>query len=162
MIKEEADFLLVSVIWGIGLTAFYDVLRILRTAVRHASWAVSLEDFFYWIFAGFALFYLLFSMNNGNIRWFALAGAAAGMWLYHISISPFLVKILGTILKYLLSWIVFPIKTAGRLLKKQIKWLRIKLSMGMKKRKEKQQEKKKGRGDKNDRKQKKKTLQKAE
>lgn len=130
MIRQEADFLLVSVLWGIGLTVVYDFLRIGRMAVRHASWAVSVEDFLYWIFAGFALFYLLFSMNDGKIRWFALAGAASGMWLYHITLSPFLVKILGAILKTMLGWLIFPVKVAGRLLKKHIKWLTIKIKTG--------------------------------
>lgn len=162
MIREEADFLLVSVLWGIGLTVLYDCLRIGRVAVRHASWAVSIEDFFYWIIAGFALFYLLFSMNDGNIRWFALAGAAAGMWLYHITISPFLVKILGTGLKYVLKGLLWPVKTIGHLLKKRVKWLTIKIRMSVKKRRQRRQEKKKDRGEKDGRTQKKRTKQRRE
>ena len=69
MIRQEAEFLLVSLLWGAALTAVYDVFRILRTAVRHASAVVAAEDFLYWIFAAFALFVLLVSMNDGNLRW---------------------------------------------------------------------------------------------
>ena len=92
MIRQEADFLLISLLWGVGLTVVYDCLRSVRVAVRHASVAVAAEDFLYWIFAAFALFVLLFSMNDGKLRWYALAGAGAGMWLYHITLSQFLVK----------------------------------------------------------------------
>ena len=79
MIREEASLLLVSVIWGAAMAAAYDVLRILRRAVRHGTLAVAAEDFLYWICASFALFYLLLSQNDGSIRWYVLAGAAA--WL---------------------------------------------------------------------------------
>ncbi|MCD2492222.1 spore cortex biosynthesis protein YabQ [Lacrimispora sp. NSJ-141] len=177
MIREEADFLLVSLLWGAGLTAAYDCFRIARTAVRHASWAVAIEDFIYWVFAGFALFYLLFTMNDGNVRWYALAGAASGMWLYHITLSPILVKIFGTIFQYIMKGLAFPAKTAGRLLKKWTKCLTMKISAVWKKRKQRLQEKKarreqaqkkkedsalneKDRGEKHGRKQKEKALQK--
>ena len=33
MIRQEADFLLVSLLWGVGLTMVYDCLRIVRVAV---------------------------------------------------------------------------------------------------------------------------------
>jgi spore cortex biosynthesis protein YabQ len=127
MIHQEADFLLVSLLWGVGMTAVYDCLRILRTAVRHASAVVAAEDFLYWIFATFALFVLLFSMNDGNLRWYALAGAGAGMWLYHITLSPFLVKWLGKALEFAIKGLAFPLKILGRLLKKRLRWLTIKI-----------------------------------
>ncbi|MCI8466327.1 MAG: spore cortex biosynthesis protein YabQ [Lachnospiraceae bacterium] len=126
MIYQEADFLLVSLLWGMGLTAVYDILRIARAAIRHASFVVAVEDFLYWIFAAFALFFLLFSMNDGNLRWYALAGAAAGMWLYHITLSRLLVKWLGTALGFVVKGLAFPLKILGRLLKKQRRWLTIK------------------------------------
>ena len=87
MIREEASLLLVSVIWGAAMAAAYDVLRILRRAVRHGTLAVAAEDLLYWICASFALFYLLLSQNDGSIRWYVLAGAAAGAWLYHVTVS---------------------------------------------------------------------------
>ena len=127
MIRQEADFLLVSLLWGVGLTAVYDCLRIIRVAVRHASFAIAAEDFLYWVFAAFSLFILLFSMNDGNLRWYALAGAGAGMWLYHITLSRFLVKWLGALLSLVMKGLAFPMKILGGLLKKRVKWLTIKL-----------------------------------
>ena len=137
MIREEADFLLVSVLWGVGLTVLYDGLRILRIAVRHAAFMTAIEDLLYWIVAFFAVFLLLFSMNDGKVRWYALAGALAGMWLYHITVSRFLVKWLGTALGFVLKYLgkllafavkglAFPVKSVGRLLKKPVRWLTIK------------------------------------
>lgn len=127
MIRQEADFLLVSLLWGVGLTMVYDCLRIVRVAVRHASAAVAAEDFLYWIFAAFALFVLLFSMNDGNLRWYALAGAGAGMWLYHITLSRFLVKWLGAALGFALKGLAAPLKILGRLLKKRAGWITMKV-----------------------------------
>ena len=137
MIRQEADFLLVSVLFGAGLTAVYDILRIARRAVRHASAAVAVEDFLYWIFAALACFCLLFAMNDGNMRWFALAGALSGMWLYHISLSRVVVALFGTALGYLLKWIGFPLKVAASLLKKQKKWLTMKIRLILEERKKK-------------------------
>ena len=138
MIREEADFLLVSVLWGVGLTVLYDGLRILRIAVRHAAFMTAIEDLLYWIVTFFAVFLLLFSMNDGKVRWYALAGALAGMWLYHITVSRFLVKWLGTALGFVLKYLgkllafavkglAFPVKSVGRLLKKPVRWLTIKI-----------------------------------
>lgn len=128
MIHQETNFLLVSLLWGVGLTMAYDVLRILRKAVRHAYAVVAAEDFLYWIFAAFALFVLLFSMNDGNLRWYALAGAGAGMWLYHITLSPFLVKWLGMALGFAIKGFITPLKILGRVLKKQIRCFTIKIN----------------------------------
>ena len=141
MIRDEAGFLLAAVLWGAGLAAVYDIFRILRRAVKHHSAVTAAEDFLYWIFAGFALFYLLFSMNDGSVRWYAFAGAASGVWMYHISLSPVLVNFLGTGLRYLFIWTgkglavclrtaARPAKNIGRFLKKRAGCLKIKRNTG--------------------------------
>ena len=81
MIRDEGSLLLRSVLWGIGLAALYDVLRILRGVIRHRQGVRSLEDLAYWCFTACSLFWLLFSGNNGTVRWYILAGAGAGAWL---------------------------------------------------------------------------------
>ena len=83
MIRDEGSLLLRSVLWGIGLAALYDVLRILRGVIRHRQGVRSLEDLAYWCFTACSLFWLLFSGNNGTVRWYILAGVGAGAWLYH-------------------------------------------------------------------------------
>lgn len=126
MIRDEGSLLLRSVLWGVGLAALYDVLRILRDVIRHRQGIRSLEDLVYWCFTAFSLFWLLFSGNNGTVRWYILAGAGAGAWLYHITLSPFLVRLFGWLLWQILKILIFPVKKGFHLLKKAGKTLRMK------------------------------------
>ena len=92
MIREEASLLLVSVIWGAAMAAAYDVLRILRRAVRHGTLAVAAEDLLYWITCGILIFRMLYEENSGAIRGFAIAAVILGMLLC-LQLEKFLKKV---------------------------------------------------------------------
>ena len=126
MIRDEGSLLLRSVLWGIGLAALYDMLRILRGVIRHRQGVRSLEDLAYWCFTACSLFWLLFSGNNGTVRWYILAGAGAGAWLYHITLSPFFVRFFRWLLGRILRILIFPVKKGLHLLKNAEKTLKIK------------------------------------
>lgn len=81
-IQTEARLILVSAAAGAGLMAVYDCLRIFRLLVRHSWLWVGLEDFLYWIFAGFATFYLLYRENDGGLRFCVIGGVLAAMIAY--------------------------------------------------------------------------------
>ena len=55
-----------------------------------SSYAAGIEDFFYWIYAGTATFMLLYELNDGGVRMYAVAGVFAGMILYDKIVSRFL------------------------------------------------------------------------
>lgn len=88
----EMDFLFHSFLVGILITILYDILRILRRVVPHNAAAVSLEDLFYWTFCSLLIFAMLIRENNGILRWFAVAGAMAGMLLYKKTLGFLFVK----------------------------------------------------------------------
>ena len=119
---KEGWFLLYSVLLGIGITFVYDCLRICRRVVVHGSFWISLEDLIYWIFVSCSIFYLLYCENNGTFRWFAIMGAAAGMFLFKKTLSPAWVKygslLFGRIRQLILcigKLFVSPIRAAGRI-----------------------------------------------
>lgn len=67
-ILTEARLLVLSVGLGAVLSAIYGVLCLFRGLLPHHWLAVGVEDMVYWLFAGFAVFYLLYRENDGSLR----------------------------------------------------------------------------------------------
>lgn len=89
-IRFEAWLLLLSLLVGCWLMLVYDLLRVLRLMIKHSSFVMGIEDFIYWIYAGTATFMLLYELNDGGVRMYAVAGVFAGMILYDKIVSRFL------------------------------------------------------------------------
>ena len=121
---DENVFLLHSFLLGVGITFLYDILRILRRVFAHSTSMVSLEDLAFWIYCAGKVFLLMFHESNGNLRWIAVLGALAGMYLYHRTISPFFVKYVALGLNTLLHPIRKALRITGNWLKKQLTILR--------------------------------------
>lgn len=86
-IRQETLIFLLAAFHGIFLALVYDVLRGLRKAVPHSALAVSFEDFFYWIAAGFLTFLMAFSVSDGVLRGYAAAAIVLGALLYFETVS---------------------------------------------------------------------------
>lgn len=89
-----------SLITGGWLMAVYDGFRFLRILIRHNSLFVGIEDFFYWIYVGGAVFMLLYEQNNGAFRFYAVAGVFLGMVFYDRFVSRFFFRCLKKIHKW--------------------------------------------------------------
>lgn len=89
-IRFEAWLLLLSLLVGCWLMLVYDLLRVLRLMIKHSSFVMGIEDFSYWIYAGTATFMLLYELNDGGVRMYAVAGVFTGMILYDKIVSRFL------------------------------------------------------------------------
>lgn len=140
----ELYFLLHSFLTGVLITVLYDVLRILRRVIPHNILAVSLEDLFYWIVCSLLIFAMLIQENNGVLRWFAVAGAMTGMFLYKKTLGFLLVKYVSLLLNSLLHLVgsIFGVIIKPLyLVKRRIMWERKKapkrLKMGIRRVKKK-------------------------
>lgn len=91
-IVKEAELFLDSMFTGLVIMALYDILRLLRRIVSHSNIIVGLEDFLFWNMAGIFIFALIYSENDGRIRWFIIVGICMGAWIYAKSFGSFLVK----------------------------------------------------------------------
>lgn len=78
-IQMEARLLLLSIAAGVGLAVLYGLLRLWRRIVPHGWLWTGLEDFAYWTFAGFAVFYLLYRENDGALRLYVIGAVLATM-----------------------------------------------------------------------------------
>lgn len=91
-ILAEARLLVLSIVTGAGLMALYDALRVFRLLVRHGWFWVGVEDFLYWIFSGFATFYLLYRENDGALRLYVIASVLLAMIVYDRTLSAIFFK----------------------------------------------------------------------
>lgn len=61
----EELLLFVKTIWyGSFLAIVYDMIRISRNCISHKNWFLSMEDFLYWIAAGFYVFSKFFQEKD--------------------------------------------------------------------------------------------------
>ena len=93
-IQYEAWLMALSLAGGAWLMMAYDILRLLRMAVRHNSFWTGVEDFLYWLYAAGFTFMLLYEQNNGVFRAYVVAGVFLGMILYDRIVSRFLFRCL--------------------------------------------------------------------
>ena len=93
-IINESVFWLYCFSTGVAITIVYDVLRILRNVLKHPNALIALEDICFWAFVSVVLFLLLYHLNNGTVRWFAVFGLFAGMVFYKKIFGDLLVKTL--------------------------------------------------------------------
>ena len=84
--------LLNSLYTGLVMMAAYDVLRLFRRIIRHKNVFVNIEDFLFWVMAGFFIFSIIYSENDGALRWFIIAATMSGAYIYEKSFGKFLVK----------------------------------------------------------------------
>lgn len=103
LMTSENVFLLCSIGMGVFITFVYDWLRIVRRVIPHNKFFVSLEDFLFWIFCALAVFALMYSMGNGNLRWFAVFGALGGMFVYLKLVSHRFVRIQTLVLRKIIT-----------------------------------------------------------
>lgn len=131
-IGQEAIFLGVAILVGVGLFFLYDLFRILRRIIPHGVIWISVEDFFYWIICTGAVFVMLYQENDGMVRGFALGGVVVGMLLYYLLLSRLVIRvnvlvlkkilgIVGKIAGVLLGPIWRLIKKLGRMIRKELK-----------------------------------------
>ncbi len=123
-ITGDIVFFLAAVLLGAVAALVYDMLRVWRRFRRQSLFMVSLQDFLYWFFLGFAGFYLIYSFNDGTLRTFAFLGMCLGAGLYVFTLGRFFV----TYCLKLLLFFTFPLRKGLIFLKKQGKLVLRRLS----------------------------------
>ena len=108
----QAWLFLSTVAAGAVIGFVYDIFRILRKTVPHRHWLVQAEDVLYWLAVTLLMFYFMLHSNYGEIRFFAIAGAAIGALLYFCSLSPPIMKASVSTIEFLKKLILTPIRFA--------------------------------------------------
>lgn len=119
-ILKETDVFLAAFAMGVLLLCAYDVLRVARRIVPHKMWLVGAEDLIFWIGSGVALFAMLYRENSGYIRGFVIGGVLAGMLLYNLILSAWVVAGSVFLLEKILFVLSRPLAWTARLLKRPV------------------------------------------
>lgn len=97
-IMVELRFFVASIIWGMLLIIFYDLLRIFRRVIKHNALFVGIEDVIYWVICSILIFRMMYKQNNGIIRGFSILAMLIGMLIFHHVISDFFVNIISSLI----------------------------------------------------------------
>lgn len=132
-----ADFLIeelrkmgMMMLFGAGMSALYDVFRILRRIIPHNKVAVSGEDLIYWLCMIIPTFAFVVEINDGVFRLYLILGILLGIFLYCKTLGKVIMMITtficGKIFK-LMTFVLknirkrFKIKFGKKRLKKRLK-----------------------------------------
>lgn len=86
-IGGEAGIFLQAMLAGIAVTGVYECLRVLRRIVKHGLFAITIEDFLFWLGTALYLFVQIYYTSNGSIRWFFVLGVVFGMVFFSCAVQ---------------------------------------------------------------------------
>ena len=126
-------FLAMSVC-GVCSGLIFDIFRAIRKTFSGSNLTTSLSDILFWLIISLGMFFALFTISGGEIRWHEIIGVILGSVIYFLTISHLFVtllvilihftsKIFLTILKIILTPLVFLYK----MIKRPLYWGFVKL-----------------------------------
>ena len=86
-----------SLVLGVLLCVFYDIIKSLRLTVNFSAIAIFLQDIVYSLVAAFVTFLFLLSVTNGEMRGYVIIGISAGFILSRFTLSRLLCKFLKSV-----------------------------------------------------------------
>lgn len=110
----ELEIFFVSFGYGIAVVAVYDIIRIFRRVIAHGQVSAAVEDMIFWLWVTSLIFKMLYYRNDGALRLYIIFAAAAGMFLYSVSIGRYIVKYISVAMGRFLNYLFKPLKIAGK------------------------------------------------
>lgn len=86
-----------SIITGVILSVFYDVLSSLRKAGLNSDIAIFFQDIFFFIIASPVIFLFLLATTNGEVRFYIIFGIIIGFFSFKLTLSKILVLLLSKV-----------------------------------------------------------------
>jgi len=115
-VRYQFTLFKMAMVWGAGIVALYDVLRIFRRIIKHSRFFTYIEDIIFWIGAAFMIYHLMYINDSGAIRLYTMFGMCIGIILYSLLVSRFFVKMVSKILILIIDLILKPIFFIKRIL----------------------------------------------
>ncbi len=114
-VTSQFHIFLLSLLAGALAGVFFDMFRAFRRLVRAGTVWVGVQDILYWLLSAAAAFFFLYHFNYGQPRWYIFCGILLGALFYHLLLGDrmvrlflALVRLLGTVLRFLARVLVFP------------------------------------------------------
>lgn len=115
---------LYAIIVGAGISAVFDLFRIIRIALSHKSVFVFIEDLLFCLMslAGTIFFFTVY--NDGVFRLYLIAGILLGFIIWHFTLGSLIIfqaKLIIRIFKVILRFVLLPFKLIFKLICKFLK-----------------------------------------
>ncbi len=120
---NQAYVFLATVYGGLVIGLFFDIYRMIRRIFRPGKFLTGVMDLIFWVIIALFSFFILFYINDGQVRLYSFLGIGLGWGLYILSISQLVMWIFDLIYKWVskfLAWIF-----------KLVKWPFNKISQGI-------------------------------
>ena len=115
-IHHELLLLLRTIAVGAVLLLCYDLLAAFRNVFAHSDKAVGTEDILYWLCCAFFVFSEIYRSNEGILRFFMVLGDI------FVKCCAKFMEIPVIIIKFLIKWLLFPVKRCKLLWYKAYKY----------------------------------------
>lgn len=129
-VSSQVYVFLVMAAAGIGCGFLFDLLRVWRRLLRPGKISTGISDLIFWLIVSASIFAILFTINNGELRWFELLGLILGSMIYFLAFSRTCMKVVSAVAKFLskiLLWIfkivLTPIVFLYRMVKRPFVWI---------------------------------------
>lgn len=101
---------------GIFIGLSYEILRILRSVIKHNNLLIGTEDVLFFALCGFLLFGLSMNIGNGQFRLMYLISAAVGAFVYYFTMGKLFNLVYSTVLKWLMKALRFILSPFAKLI----------------------------------------------
>lgn len=115
-INTQTVVFAMSILLGVLLGIFYDVLRFMRTRTCASVVKVAFFDSIFWIVVALSVFVFIINKAHAQSRIYLLIGMLLGSVLYFITFSPLLFEILDFIVETLMKILSFFSKISKRII----------------------------------------------
>ena len=86
-LREQISLFAFCILCGAAVAVVFDLFRISRRLVRTSVWLTALEDVFFCILMAAMVFFVGLMCNDGEFRWYMLAGTLLGALMYFKTLS---------------------------------------------------------------------------
>jgi spore cortex biosynthesis protein YabQ len=98
--------------------------RFLKRSKRK-SWIVFINDFLFWIIQGLLIFYVLFLVNEGELRFYLFLALLCGFSAYQALFKRFFNKVLEAVIAFIIFTSNFIAKSFQTIVYHPIKWVMV-------------------------------------
>lgn len=98
-LADQTIYFLYSLLYGVLLSALYDIVRVLRFCGINKSWHIVVEDIVYFLVCAVLTFLFALPYNFGGVRYFVLIGESLGFVTYRFTLGEFVAPIYCTIIR---------------------------------------------------------------
>lgn len=99
-LADQTVYFLFSLLFGVMLSALYDVVRILRFCGVTKLWQIILSDVLFFFVCAFLTVLFALPFNKGYVRYFAIFGEAVGFVVYRFTLGEVTAAVYGFFIRF--------------------------------------------------------------